>query len=51
MINIAYVVLQEEADFTKYIEVTLDIHSSGVMIGRVTKFCQQPSYGSLNKCY
>lgn len=31
MIKFAHVVLQEEKGFTKYIEVTIDIDSSGVI--------------------
>ena len=40
MIKFAYVVPKEEAGFTKYIEVTLNIHNSGVIMDRVMKFVQ-----------
>ena len=39
MIKFAYEVPEEEAGFTKYIEVTLDIFKSGVMIDGVMNFC------------
>ena len=42
MIKFAYVVLEEEAGFIKYIEVTLDSHKSGVMLGGIMKFCSEP---------
>ena len=42
MIKFAYVVLEEEAGFTKYIEVTLDSHNSGVILDGMMKFCPEP---------
>ena len=41
MFDFVCVVLEEEADFTKYIEVSIDIHNSGVMIDTAMKFCSQ----------
>ena len=38
MIQFAYVVPEEEAGFTKYIEVTLDGYKSGVILDAVMKF-------------
>ena len=35
MIKSAYVVLEDEAGFTKYIEVTLDGYKSGVILDAV----------------
>ena len=51
MIKLAYVVLEDEASFTKYIEVTLDSYRSGVILDRVMKFCPEPFKDNLNKCY
>ena len=46
MIKFAYVVPEEEAGFTKYIEVTLDGYKSGlksgVILDVVIKFCPEP---------
>ena len=42
MIKSAYLVLGEEVGFTKYIEVTLDGYSSGVILDGVMKFCPEP---------
>ena len=42
MIKFAYVVQEEEAGFTKYIEVTLDSYRSGVTLDGEMKFCQEP---------
>ena len=42
MIKFAYVVLEDEAGFSKYIEVTLDSHRSGVILVGVMKFCPEP---------
>ena len=42
MIKFAYVVPEEEADFTKYIEVTLEGHNSGVILDGIMKFCPEP---------
>ena len=42
MIKFAYVVQEDEAGFTKYIEVTLDNHKSGVILGGIMKFCPEP---------
>ena len=42
MIKFAYVVLEDEADFTIYIEVTLDGYRSGVIVDGVMKFCPEP---------
>ena len=39
MIKYAYVVPNDEAGFTKYIEVTLDSCRSGVILHAVMKFC------------
>ena len=39
MIKFAYVVPEEEAGFTKYNEVTLDSHKSGVILDGIMKFC------------
>ena len=41
MIKFAYVVPEDEAGFTKYIEVTLDSHRSGVILDAVMKFCPE----------
>ena len=41
MIKFAYVVPEDEVGFTKYIEVTLDGHRSGVILDGVMKFCQE----------
>ena len=51
MIKFAYVVPEEEAGFTKYIEVTLDSYRSGVIRDGVMKFCPEPFWYNLNKCY
>ena len=42
MIKFAYVVLEEEVGFTKYLEVTLDGYKSGVIPDGVMKFCPEP---------
>ena len=42
MIKFAYIVLEDVAGFTKYIEVTLDCHRSGVILDGVMKFCPEP---------
>ena len=42
MIKFAYVVQEDEAGFTKYIEVTLDGHRSGVTLDGVMKLCPEP---------
>ena len=42
MIKFAYVVPEEEAGFTKYIEVTLDSYRSGHLLDRVMKICPEP---------
>ena len=42
MIRIAYVVLEDETGFTKYIEVTLDGYKSVVILDAVMKFCPEP---------
>ena len=42
MIKFAYVVPEEEAGFTKYIEVTLDSYRSGVILDEVMKICPEP---------
>ena len=47
MIKFAYVVPEDAAGFTKYIEVTLDSHRSGVILDGIMRFCPEP----LNKCY
>ena len=41
MIKFAYVVAEDKAGFTKYIEVTLDGHRSGVIRDGVMKFCPE----------
>ena len=51
MIKYAYVVPEDEAGFTKYIEVTLDGYKSGVILDAVMKFCPEPFQDILNKCY
>ena len=51
MIKFAYVVPEEEAGFTKYIEVTLDSYRSRVILQKVIKFCLEPFKDNLNKCY
>ena len=40
MIKFAYVVLEDEVGFTKYIEVTLDSHRSAVILDGVMEFVQ-----------
>ena len=40
MIKFAYVIPEEEAGFTKYIEVTLDSYRSGVILDGVVEFVQ-----------
>ena len=42
MIKFTYVVSEDEAGFTKYIEVTLDGYKSGVILDAVLKFCPEP---------
>ena len=42
MIKFAYVVPEEVAGFTRYIEVTLDSHKSGVILDGIMKFCPEP---------
>ena len=42
MNKFAYVVPEEEAGLTKYIEVTLDSHKSEVILDRIIKFCPEP---------
>ena len=42
MIKFAYVEPEDEAGFTKYIEVTLDGYKSGVIQDAVMKFCPEP---------
>ena len=43
MIKFTYVIAEEEeAGFTKYIEVTLDSCRSGVILDGVMKFCPEP---------
>ena len=42
MIKFAYVVTEDEAGFTKYIEVTLDSCRSGVILDGVMKICPEP---------
>ena len=42
MIKFAYVVPEDEAGFTKYIEVILDSYRSGVILDGVMKFCTEP---------
>ena len=42
MIKFAYVALEDEAGFTKYIEVTLDSCRSGVILDGIMKFCLEP---------
>ena len=49
MIKFVNVVPEEVADFTKYIEVTLESYRYGVILHRVMKFC--PFKDNLNKCY
>ena len=51
MIKFAYVVMEDKAAFTKYIEVTLDGYKSGVILNAVMKFCPEPFEDYLNKCY
>ena len=51
MIKFSYVVPEEEAGFTKYIEVTLDGYKSGVILDAVMKFCPEPFEDNLNKFY
>ena len=41
MIKFAYVVPEDEAGFTKYIELTLDWYRSGVILDGVVKFCPE----------
>ena len=43
MIKFAYVELEDEAGFTKYIEVTLDGYRSGILLDGVMKFCPEQS--------
>ena len=42
MIKFAYVVLEDEAGFTKYIEVTLDGYNSGVILDGIMIYCPEP---------
>ena len=42
MIKFAHVVLEDEAGFTKYIEVPLDSYRSGITLDGVMKFCPEP---------
>ena len=42
MIKFAYVELEDEAGFTKYIEITLDSYSFGAILDGVMKFCPEP---------
>ena len=42
MTKFAYVVSEEEAGFTKYIEVTLGTHNSGVILNGIMKICPEP---------
>ena len=51
MIKFASVVPEDEAGFTKCIEVTLGFHRSGVILHRVMKFCPEYFKDNLNKCY
>ena len=51
MIKFAYVVPEEEAGFTKYIEVTLDSCRYGVLLDGVIKYCPEPFWYNLNKCF
>ena len=41
MFKFAYVVLEEETGFTKYIEVTLEGSKSGVILDAVMQFCPE----------
>ena len=41
-ITFAYVVPEDEASFTKYIEVTLNSYRSGVLLDGVMKICPEP---------
>ena len=42
MIKFAYVVLEDEAGFTKNIEVTLDRYRSRVILDGAMKMCPEP---------
>ena len=42
MIKFAYVVPEDEAGFTKYIEVTLDCHRFEILLDGAMKFCPEP---------
>ena len=42
MMKIAYVVPEDEAGFTKYIEVTLNTYISGVILDGEMKICPEP---------
>ena len=42
MIKFVYVVQEDEAGVTRYIEVTLDGYNSGVILDAVMKFCPVP---------
>ena len=42
MIKFAYVVPEDEPGFSKYIEVTLNGHRSGVMLEGVMNFVPEP---------
>ena len=44
MIKFTYVVPEDVAGFTKYIEVTLDGYKSGVILDGVMKFCPEPFF-------
>ena len=51
MIKFAYVVPEEEVGLTKYVEVTLEICRSGVILDGVLKICPESFWFNLNKCY
>ena len=42
MIKFAEVVPEDEAGFTKYIEVTLNSYWSGVILDGIMKICPEP---------
>ena len=42
MIKFAYVLPEDEAGFTKYIEVTLESYRSGLKLDGLMKFCPRP---------
>ena len=50
-IKFAYVVAEDEAGFTNYIEVTLDSYRSEVILDGVMKICPEPFKDNLNKRY